>query len=122
MAWLVTGLLAYMLLFQGAVSAYARSSMAADQLGSGIIICAPGGSDPQIGHPLAGLAHDCCSSLCQLACSIGPAAAPVSDLIIPGLLPLDLAHPQLIITRTAPNELGLSRDARAPPPFSIERS
>ena len=119
-AWLLAGLLAYMLLLQGAVSAYAKSSMAADQLGPGFIICAPSGDDySQVEHPLAGFAHDCCSTLCQLACATGPAAVPVNDLAAPRLLQLEPVRPEPVAAATSRSELGLISDARAPPLFSL---
>ncbi len=118
-AWLVAGLLAYMLLLQGNVSAFAKASMAADAAGPVFIICAPGGEDySQATHPLAGLAHDCCSSVCQLACSIGPAALPVAEQFAPTLPLLAPKRAKPTFLGNAPGELGLTSDARAPPSFS----
>jgi len=119
-AWLLAGLIACLLLLQGTLSAYARSSMAAERLGPGFIICAPSGNDySQVEHPLAGFAHDCCSTLCQLACAIGPAAVPVNDLAAPRLLQLEPVGPEQTAAATSPSEAGLTGDARAPPLFSL---
>src|SRR5690606_17066946 len=118
-AWLVAGLLAYMLLLQGAVSAFAKGSMAAGELGPTFIICAPSGEDyAQTPPPLAAFAHDCCSSICQLACSVGPVALPVAELHAPALPLLAPVHASRAVLSNAPAERGLTSDARAPPPFS----
>jgi hypothetical protein len=118
-AWLVAGLLAYLLLLQGTVSAFAKAAMAADSAGPAFIICAPSGEDYSEGtHPLAEFAHDCCSSVCQLACSVGPAALPVAELLAPTLPLLAPLRAKPAVHGNAPGELGLTSDARAPPSSS----
>lgn len=119
LAYLVIGLLAYLLLLQGLVSAHARSAMAADDSRQGFVICAPSGADnSQVQHPLSDLAHECCSSLCQLACSVGPADLPADEIATPSRVELDL-DPQLHVARANITGIsGLASDARAPPSFS----
>src|SRR5690606_27387019 len=109
MAWLLAALISYMLLLQGAVSAYAKSSMAAHELGPTFIICAPSGEDySDIAHPLAGFAHDCCSSLCQLACAAGPADLPEAAALPVTLQQTVLAWAAIAADLAAPSDLGLA--------------
>lgn len=119
LACLLAGLFSYMLLLQGVVSAYALTSMAADDLGPNFVICTPSGLDAtHINHPLADIAHECCSSVCQLACAVGPAAAPTSLVVALERISVATTQPEHVAPITAPAELGLSSEARAPPAFS----
>jgi len=117
-AWLLAALISYMLLLQGAVSAFAKSSMAADELGPTFIICAPSGEHYHGDHPLADFAHDCCSSLCQLACATGPAALPEAAALPATLKQTVLAWAAIAADLAAPSDLGLAGEARAPPALS----
>lgn len=118
-AWLLAALIAYMLLLQGAVSAFARTSMAVQELGPTFIICAPSGEHyAQDDHPLADLAPECCSSLCQIACSGGPASVPDINGLAETPDESEGVRPAVTADPVAPSDLGLAGEARAPPALS----
>ena len=119
MAWLLAALISYMLLLQGAVSAYAKGAMAVHELGPTFIICSPSGEDySDISHPLAGFALDCCSSLCQFACASAPADLPETAALAATHAQTFLAWTVIVADFLPPSDLGLVGEARAPPAFS----
>lgn len=115
-AWLLTGLLAYVLLFQGLVSAYAKAAMAADAAGPQFVICSPLGTAGEAdAHPFENLAKDCCPHLCQAMCGAGawlpgPSAEPAAFTLSSQLNWSCNAAP-----RAPPSETGLVIGARGPP-------
>lgn len=110
--------LAYTLLLQGLLGAYARTALAAPGDEGPAAFCyslaAPDGEPA----PLASLAHDCCGLLCKTACA-APAALAGGDLgaafaAAAPLAPGRGAQPDAL----SPPALELLRSARAPPAFS----
>ncbi|MCT7373712.1 hypothetical protein [Chelativorans salis] len=121
---ILAALVAYVMLLQGLVSAFAQGALAAPQPGSTFIICsltgaAPGTEGTVGGDPLERAAHHCCAALCHAAASHSP-ALPTADLgpaFAPeGPTPLHFTAPEI---PPRPDALGLSSEARAPPLLSV---
>ena len=114
-------LIAYLLILQGLVTAYARTLMATDQFYPAFVICAPSGQkDSAKGDPLEHAAKECCVALCKTACAAGPSLEP-SPADLSAFLPIAKEDK---VSRHAsqqgpPGEPGALQDARAPPSFSI---
>ena len=120
MGWVTAGLVAYFMLVQGLLTAYAKGVMAADPLDPGFIICSPlETADRSAGHPLEDLVVDCCSSICQAACAIGPVAASSAEAMPAAPVLRPHAWFRHAAPRAPPSEIGLASDARAPPAFSV---
>lgn len=115
-AWLVAGILGYLLVFQGVVSAYALTSMAADNPGTNVICTYHGVST--LDQELADLSPECCLSLCQIACATGAMAEPAGVSLTLQRRSVQLGQPKNIAPLKAPIQLGLIAEARAPPAFS----
>jgi len=123
-AGLLAAVVAYVMLLQGLVSAYAQGALAGSQPGSAFVICSPTGAIPGTDDtpgdtPLERAAHDCCAALCQAASSHSP-ILPAIDL---GPAFVSEAHTRLHFQNKhsvrPPSILGLLPEARAPPFISI---
>lgn len=122
-AGILTALVAYVMLLQGLVSAYAQGALTGSQPGSTFVICsltgAVPGTEDYVDEPLERAAHQCCAALCHAAASFAPILPPAD----PGPAFIAEAGPRLYFpTRHAPPRpsiLGLLPEARAPPPISI---
>lgn len=123
-AGLLAALVAYVMLLQGLVSAFAQGALAAPQPGSTFVICSltgavPGTEGPVDDSPLERAAHQCCAALCHAAASHAP-ILPTVDLG-PAFEPEAEARPHFpthdVSPRPSPS--GLLPEARAPPLFSI---
>ncbi|TKT74908.1 hypothetical protein [Aquamicrobium sp. LC103] len=119
-AGLMAAALAYFLLLQGLFGAYAQTAMAVAEGGPGFVICSSFGvSDQGTDQPAKKLAHDCCSTACQAACSSLPA---VSTTAVPVEFDTTLAPEQWhasLAARGPPPVVGLIPNPRAPPQVSI---
>ncbi|WP_163269274.1 hypothetical protein [Chelativorans alearense] len=120
----LAALIAYVMLLQGLVSAFAQGALAAPQPGSTFVICSLTGAVPgtegTVGDgPLERAAHHCCAALCHAAASHSP-ALPTADLG-PAFVPEAGTPPHLPALEVSPrpSALGLSCEARAPPLHSI---
>lgn len=108
----------YLLLSQGLISAYAQTAMAVAEAGPRFIICSPlGGTSNE--DPIKALARDCCSTLCQVASSIGPSLPP-SSVAFAFKVELQPAkwRPAAAV-RGPPSRSRLVPEARGPPSLSI---
>lgn len=108
--------LAYLLVLQGLIAGYAQSAMAADANGPAFVICSPlGTADVEEGHPLADLGRECCSTLCQSACAVGPGVPGNGGPVLHA--PATCGMPAILSAGAPahPADHGLSPDARAPP-------
>jgi len=116
--WVVA--VAYVLLFQGLVTAYAQTTMAVAEAGPRFILCSPGGGAAAGDEdPIKALARDCCSTLCQAANAIGP-LLPSSPLVF--AFKVDARPAKWRPTGTVrgpPSETRLVPEARGPPSLSI---
>jgi len=110
--------LAYTLLLQGLLGAYARTALAAPDAEGLAAFCYSLGLPDGDPAPLESLAHDCCSLLCKAACA-APAALAGGDLgaAFAAAAPLSPGR-GMQAERLSPRALGLLRSARGPPAFS----
>jgi hypothetical protein len=120
---LLAALVAYVMLLQGLVSAFAQGALAAPQPGSTFVICSLTGAVPgaegTTDDPLERAAHHCCAALCHAAAAqspilpaidLGPAFEPQTEA---------LSHFPTFQEQLRPSVAGLLPEARAPPFFSI---
>lgn len=123
-AGFLAAVVAYMMLLQGLVSAFAQGALAAPQPGSTFVICSLTGAVPgtegTVGDPLLErAAHHCCAALCHAAASHSP-ILPVIDLGPAFISAADTPlHFQVGHSIRQPSILGLLPEARAPPFISI---
>lgn len=116
---LFSALIAYVLMLQGLVSAYAQTAMAASVNDPAFVICSPlGTADEHPDHPLKDLARDCCSTLCQVAASLGPSLIPDEPAAFPLPARPSETHGRASYTEAPPPDPARLPDARAPPFFS----
>lgn len=118
---LTCGLIAYVLLLQGLVNAYAKTLMAVDPFDPMLVICAPSGKQPVSAvDPFDRMARDSCDSLCNATAGFGPAIEPPAAetylLLQPPARGLLFQTDQQDRPRGHP---GMAWNARAPPIFSI---
>ncbi|KKX30346.1 hypothetical protein [Rhizobium sp. LC145] len=116
----LAALIVVMLTMQGAIGAYAQASMASAETDPVLVICATHGTEtlPQKHSPDASW-PDCCSAACQIACTIGHGFPPES-FVLNNYRPHAAHHSfETVFADLAPRALGLTGEARAPPPFSI---
>ena len=113
---LLAVVLAYGLLLQGLLGAFAHGALAATAAEPGLAICS-GAADGPGDQPLRDLADACCATACQSTCGTalppGGASAPaMATAPADGVAAVDGPpwHPA---------SLGLRRDARAPPALAI---
>lgn len=113
--------MAYVVLLQGLVSAYANTMASTDPFGPGLVICAPSGkTDPLGKNPLEQTTKDCCGGLCKAAGSLGPVVdGPPAGLII--AFPIRVASdiPWSVEPSALHSRLYPFKEARGPPALSI---
>lgn len=123
-AALLTGLMAWTLLFHGLLSLMAGGAVVGKPEASAFPICSPSGTairpaDGPDDHPLQRFAPDCCTGWCQAACAAALAvAAPDADTgLAAGMLAAGHAAPPEPSHR--PDSRDLVAEARAPPARSV---
>jgi hypothetical protein len=120
---LLAALVAYVMLLQGLVSAFAQGAFAAPQLRSTFVICSLTGAVPgtegTTDDPLERAAHHFCAALCQTAASHSP-ILPTADLG-PAFEPQIEAqsHFSTLQDQPRPSAARWFPEARAPPSLSI---
>jgi len=117
---LVVAIVGYTLLFQGIVVATAHGAMANGAPAPDFVLCsqhrvAAGGDTSGRGRLPVGADRSCCNGLCQAACSVGAAIAPVAPCFEAPEPVRASVHATRAGVSNHPPSLGLTPEARAPP-------